>query len=70
MPTNSVGLVETKTYSPQEPFHLECGRTLKNVCVAYETYGTLNAERNNAILVIHALTGDAHAAGFHSPGDK
>ncbi len=70
LPTNSVGLVETKTYSPQEPFHLECGRTLKNVCVAYETYGTLNAERNNAILVIHALTGDAHAAGFHSPGDK
>ena len=57
LPTNSVGLVETKTYSPQEPFHLECGRTLKNVCVAYETYGTLNAERNNAILV----TGDDYA---------
>lgn len=43
---------------------LDCGVTLKNVDVAYETYGTLNAERSNAILVLHGFSGDAHAAGI------
>src|SRR3954466_2341719 len=42
---------------------LDCGVTLKNVDVAYETYGALNADRSNAILVLHAFSGDAHAAG-------
>ncbi|MDQ2949760.1 MAG: homoserine O-acetyltransferase, partial [Acidobacteriota bacterium] len=42
---------------------LDCGVTLMNVDVAYETYGTLNAARTNAILVLHAFSGDAHAAG-------
>ncbi len=44
---------------------LDCGITLMQVDVAYETYGTLNAERDNAILVLHAFSGDAHAAGVH-----
>jgi homoserine O-acetyltransferase len=44
---------------------LDCGITLQNVQVAYETYGTLNAERTNAILVLHAFSGDAHAAGVN-----
>lgn len=44
---------------------LDCGVTLKDVQVAYETYGNLNAERTNAILVLHAFSGDAHAAGVH-----
>jgi homoserine O-acetyltransferase len=44
---------------------LDCGITLKNVEVAYETYGTLNAARSNAILVLHAFSGDAHAAGVN-----
>src|SRR3954470_11643401 len=44
---------------------LDCGVTLKNVDVAYETYGRLNADRSNAILVLHAFSGDAHAAGIH-----
>ncbi len=44
---------------------LDCGLTLMNVDVAYETYGTLNAERTNAILVMHGFSGDAHAAGTH-----
>ena len=45
---------------------LDCGVTLAPVDVAYETYGELNAKRNNAILVLHAFSGDAHAAGESS----
>jgi homoserine O-acetyltransferase len=43
---------------------LDCGVTLMNVDVAYETYGVLNSDRSNAILVLHAFSGDAHAAGI------
>src|SRR5580700_11998953 len=42
---------------------LDCGSTIAPVEVAYETYGELNARKNNAIVVLHAFTGDAHAAG-------
>ena len=49
---------------------LECGRTLGPITLAYETYGELNEARDNAILVVHALSGDAHAAGYHHPRDK
>jgi homoserine O-acetyltransferase len=51
------------------PFETENGRTLSPVTLAYETYGVLNSDRSNAVLILHALTGDAHAAGFHE-GDK
>ncbi|WP_133901050.1 homoserine O-acetyltransferase MetX [Actinophytocola oryzae] len=60
----SVGLVETRYFDLPDPVHLECGRELGSVRVAYETYGTLSPERDNVILVCHALSGDAHAAGF------
>jgi homoserine O-acetyltransferase len=49
---------------------LECGRTLGPITLAYETYGELNEAGDNAILVVHALSGDAHAAGYHHPRDK
>ena len=67
--SSSVGLTETKTFTLPEPFRTESGSELPGVEVAYETYGELNAAGDNAVLVIHALTGDAHAAGYHSPGD-
>ncbi len=47
---------------------LECGSPLPGVAVAYETWGTLDAARSNAVLVLHALTGDSHAAGPSGPG--
>jgi homoserine O-acetyltransferase/O-succinyltransferase len=60
----SVGTVETLYIDLPEPVRLECGRELYPVRVAYETYGTLSPRRDNVILVCHALSGDAHAAGF------
>jgi homoserine O-acetyltransferase len=68
----SVGIVKTENYTfaePPEPLVLESGRVLSPVTLAYETYGTLNRDKTNAILVAHALSGDAHAAGFHD-GDS
>jgi homoserine O-acetyltransferase len=52
-----------------EPLSLECGRVLPGHTVSFETYGTLSAARDNAILVCHSLTKGAHAAGRHAPGD-
>lgn len=55
----------TFAYPPEE-LTLDSTNKLGPVTLAYETYGTLNAEKSNAILVLHALSGDAHAAGFHN----
>jgi homoserine O-acetyltransferase len=59
----TVGLLDVAT--PNRPLELELGGRLSQVAVAYETYGELNAKRDNAILICHALTGSAHAAGVH-----
>ncbi|HXO23730.1 MAG TPA: homoserine O-acetyltransferase, partial [Streptosporangiaceae bacterium] len=60
----SVGTVETQYLDLPGPVRLDCGRELFPVRVAYETYGALSPQRDNVILVCHALSGDAHAAGF------
>jgi homoserine O-acetyltransferase len=60
----SVGTVETQFLDLPEPLRLDCGRDLAPIRIAYETYGTLAPARDNVILVCHALSGDAHAAGF------
>ncbi len=69
--TNSLGIVTPQefTFGEAEPFVLESGATLGPVTLAYETYGCLNADRSNAILILHALSGSAHAAGYHAPDD-
>src|SRR5258706_12013868 len=64
MAAGSVGTVETQFLELPEPLALDCGQTLHPIRVAYETYGTLSPARDNVILVCHALSGDAHAAGF------
>jgi homoserine O-acetyltransferase len=60
----SVGTVDTRFLDLPRPIFLDCGRALSPVRIAYETYGTLAPARDNVILVCHALSGDAHAAGF------
>lgn len=64
----SVGLVSTKTvrlFTTESPLMLELGGSLGPIDVAYETYGSLSPAADNAVFICHALTGDAHAAGFH-----
>jgi homoserine O-acetyltransferase len=70
---DSVGLVETKTFTFAEPpgeLELESGQKLGPIIQAYETYGELTPERDNAVLVCHALSGDAHVAGYHKSDDR
>lgn len=68
----SVGIVEKQFFSfasAKKPMPLESGATLGPVTIAYETYGTLNQDRSNAILVLHAFSGDSHAAGRYTDTD-
>jgi len=70
---HSVGTVKTNYFQialPPNELILENGEKLGPVTVAYETYGKLNDQRSNAILILHALSGDAHAAGFHKGDEK
>ena len=60
----SVGTVETQFLDLPRPIRLDCGQELHPIRIAYETYGALSPARDNVILVCHALSGDAHAAGF------
>ncbi|MEW5960275.1 MAG: homoserine O-acetyltransferase [Chloroflexota bacterium] len=69
---HSAGLVKRQyfTFAGDEPMPLDSGETLGPITLAYETYGRLNEERSNAILIVHALSGDAHAAGYHAERDR
>jgi homoserine O-acetyltransferase len=63
-------MVEPRVARFDEPLALTCGRELAGYELVYETYGVLNARCSNAVLVCHALSGNHHAAGYHSPEDK
>lgn len=68
----SVGLVEKQTFvfaQPPDSLALEGGADLGPVTLAYETCGTMNSDKSNVILVLHALSGDAHMAGYYKPDD-
>jgi len=67
---DSVGLVSPITLHIDTPLTLSCGRRLPSYDLIYETYGELNADASNAVLICHALSGDHHAAGYHSMDDK
>src|SRR5512132_3467690 len=64
MGAGSAGVVETRFLDLPRPVRLDCGKQLHPIRIAYETYGTLSPARDNVILVCHALSGDAHAAGI------
>ncbi|MEX0730439.1 MAG: homoserine O-acetyltransferase [Aquisalimonadaceae bacterium] len=70
LPADSIGLVTPQRLHFSEPLALDCGQQLPEYSLIYETYGTLNAERSNAVLIMHALSGDHHAAGYHEGSSK
>ena len=67
---NSIGIVKPKIFKCVDPIKLSCGMTLDNYELIYETYGKLNKNKDNAVLVCHALSGDQHVAGRHKKTDK
>jgi homoserine O-acetyltransferase len=68
--SQSVGIVTPQVLHFDTPLPLACGRDLPAYDLIYETYGELNDQHSNAILVCHALSGHHHAAGYHSADDK
>lgn len=67
---NSIGIVKPKIFKCVDPIKLSCGMTLDNYELIYETYGKLNKNKDNAVLVCHALSGNQHVAGRHKKTDK
>ena len=67
---SSLGIVTPQVAHFAEALTLACGRDLVPFELVYETYGDLNAERSNAVLICHALSGHHHAAGYHQPDDR
>lgn len=70
IPDDSVGLVSPQTLHIDTPITLESGRTLPVYDLVFETYGELNQDASNAILICHALSGDHHVAGYYTMEDK
>ena len=69
-PADSVGLITPQTLAVTQPLSLDSGRELATYELVYETYGELNSSGSNAVLICHALSGDHHAAGYHSEDEK
>lgn len=67
---NSVGKVSPQDFTFNEGLKLQCGQLLAPITLRYETYGTLSPDADNAILIEHALSGDAHVAGYYSESDE
>lgn len=70
IPPDSVGIVQPRTLHFEQPLQLESGKVLNEYDLVIETYGEPNSGRNNAVLICHALSGDHHAAGYHSIEDE
>lgn len=68
--TSSVGIVSAQTAHFSEPLKLKSGEVLPAYDLTYETYGTLNADRSNAVMICHALSGNHHVAGKYAETDK
>ena len=66
----SLALVKPQRFRTSEPLPLRCGAELPGFELIYESYGELNAARSNGILICHALSGDHHAAGYHSAEEQ
>lgn len=69
-PADSVGLVEPRRHRFEQALALDSGKTLRGFELVYETYGSLNADASNAVIVTHALSGDHHAAGYHAGANR
>ena len=70
VPADSVGLVSPQRLAFQQPLALACGRQLDSYELVIETYGQLNSQASNAVLICHALSGHHHAAGYHSVDER
>ena len=67
---NSIGIIQAQTAHFDAPLNLKSGAILPQFDLVYETYGTLNADKSNAVLICHALSGNHHVAGKYSESDK
>ncbi len=65
-----VGLVAPRDFTYAQPFTFKSGQIIPGFTLRYETYGELSVTRDNAVLICHALSGDHHCAGWHSPADR
>ena len=68
-PSDNVGIIKPQTAHFDEELTLRSGKSLNGFDLVFETYGELNSSKSNAILICHALSGDHHAAGYHSESD-
>ncbi|HEX2854437.1 MAG TPA: homoserine O-acetyltransferase [Opitutaceae bacterium] len=65
-----VGLVSPQDFVYSQPFTFKSGQSIPGFTLRYETYGKLSATRDNVVVIFHALSGDHHCAGWHSPADR